>query len=120
MKVLAEFVDQRNDKRYGPGDGNKIDPALDSDQVTRLKKAGCLADGEESAPLKPEGSTAAKIPASQTEMRTEEGERAARAADAQTRDHAQHEAVKASRPGLDQSHGDDDDGLAGRTKRHGK
>lgn len=45
MKVIAEFVDRRNGKRYFSGDGNKINPPLEDDQIERLKKAGCLADG---------------------------------------------------------------------------
>lgn len=49
MKVIAEFVDIRNGKRYLPGDGAKIDPPLDDDQVHRLTKAECLAEGEEAA-----------------------------------------------------------------------
>lgn len=47
MRVISQFVDARNGKRYNPGDGNKINPALASDQAERLKKAGCLADGDE-------------------------------------------------------------------------
>lgn len=48
MRVLAEFVDHRNGKRYFPGDGDKIDPALTDEQVERLRNAGCLKDGDES------------------------------------------------------------------------
>lgn len=47
MRVLAEFVDVRNGKRYSRGDGDKINPALEPEQVERLKKAGCLGDGAE-------------------------------------------------------------------------
>lgn len=47
MKVIAEFVDRRNGKRYFPGDGNKIDPALDDEQIARLKAAQCLKEGDE-------------------------------------------------------------------------
>ena len=47
MKVIAEFVDRRNGKRYFPGDGDKIEPALDDGQAAALKKAGCIADGKE-------------------------------------------------------------------------
>jgi hypothetical protein len=57
MKVIAEFVDSRNGKRYQPGEGHQIKPALTADQVTRLKKAGCLADGnEKGAPAAPQES----------------------------------------------------------------
>jgi hypothetical protein len=49
MKVIAHFVDSRNGKRYGPGDGNKISPVLDPDQVVRLTAAKCIADGDEKA-----------------------------------------------------------------------
>lgn len=59
MKVIAEFVDVRNGKRYLPGSGDSIEPALTTDQVARLKKAGCLAEGnEEKAP----GSKTEKLP----------------------------------------------------------
>lgn len=43
LKIIAEFVDKRNGKRYLPGD--EIDPPLDQDQVERLMKAKCLAGG---------------------------------------------------------------------------
>jgi hypothetical protein len=49
MRVIAEFVDARNRKRYFPGDGNKINPPLTEEQVARLTKAGCLAEGKEAA-----------------------------------------------------------------------
>jgi hypothetical protein len=47
MRVVAEFVDRRNGKRYLPGDGNKIDPPLTEDQVDRLLASGCLKGGDE-------------------------------------------------------------------------
>lgn len=47
MRVIAEFVDGRNGKRYAPGDGDKIDPALTDEQVQRLTRAGCLKQGSE-------------------------------------------------------------------------
>lgn len=52
MRVIAEFVDARNGKRYFPGDGDKVDPPLSKEQVTRLTAAGCLADGDEEKPAK--------------------------------------------------------------------
>ncbi|WP_018390916.1 Rho termination factor N-terminal domain-containing protein [Ancylobacter sp. FA202] len=44
LKVIAEFVDKRNGRRYLPG--AEIDPPLDQDQIDRLMKAGCLAGVE--------------------------------------------------------------------------
>lgn len=52
MRVIGEFKDLRNGKRYLPGDGNKISPALEADQVKRLIAAGCLAEGEEAVAAK--------------------------------------------------------------------
>lgn len=49
MKTLSEFTDSRHvdangkrTKRYGPGDEDKIDPALDPAEIERLKKAGVI------------------------------------------------------------------------------
>jgi len=60
MKVIAEFVDVRNGKRYRPGDGNTIDPPLDEDQVRRLTKAECLAPGDDAPALRQDGPTVAE------------------------------------------------------------
>jgi hypothetical protein len=47
MKVIAEFVDARTSKRYLPGEGHLIEPALTPAQIVRLTKAGCLEDGSD-------------------------------------------------------------------------
>jgi hypothetical protein len=62
MKVIAEFVDCRNGKRYLPGAGDTIDPALDAEQAERLKKAGCLRDGAEVKRAEPEQPAKAAAP----------------------------------------------------------
>jgi hypothetical protein len=114
MKVISEFVDHRNGKRYPPGPGDQIDPPLEDAEIDRLKKAGCLADDDDAAPrLGPGG-----VPASRTEMRTEAGEAAHRDADARARSKAQQataaDSRTAAKPTLTLPAGED--GVAGRTK----
>lgn len=61
MKILSEFTDSRyvdangkRTKRYGPGDEDKIDPALDPAEIERLKKAGVIdPDGTPDAKATP-------------------------------------------------------------------
>ena len=47
VRVIAEFVDVRNGKRYGIGQGGEIDPPLTAKQIERLTRAECIEDGEE-------------------------------------------------------------------------
>ncbi|MCR5874370.1 Rho termination factor N-terminal domain-containing protein [Phenylobacterium sp. J426] len=44
LKIINEFVDYRSGKRYAPGD--KIEPALEAEQIERLVKANCLRETE--------------------------------------------------------------------------